>query len=234
MRFVSLSSDHETHTSANRFRSIEPVGHNMMKQIVMHVSTEGHLMAEIISPPTINWITDWNEAVAKARSGKKPILIDVYQDDCGGCVRLEQETLAARTVREQIADRFVPVKLHLFRDRAVTRSWGVFWTPTVLFGDRSGKIRYTSINYLPADDFLDVMDIGEAMVAMRWRDYEMSIFRLRDVEERHPDGSMTAEAIYWRGMAEYFRDGNNPATAKRVWADIRERFPDSIWAKRQP
>jgi hypothetical protein len=45
---------------------------------------------------------------------------------------------------------------------------------------------------------------------------------------------MTAEAIYWRGMATYFREGKAPASAKGVWQEILDRFPDSIWAKRQP
>lgn len=183
---------------------------------------------------TITWLTNWEEAARQARAARKPMLIDVYQDNCGGCVRLEEETLADPAVREQIARRFIPVRLHLLKDRSITREWQVFWTPTVLFGDRSGKIRYSSINYLPAAEFLDVMDIGEAVTAMRWREYETAISRLTDVEMRHPEGPLTAEAMYWRGMAEYFRDGHNPVSAKRVWAGIVEHFPDSIWARRQP
>lgn len=182
----------------------------------------------------ITWLTDWTDVTRQARTSRKPIIIDVYQDNCGGCVRLEEETLADSTVREQIAERFIPVRMHLFKDRAIAREWQIFWTPTVLFADRSGKVRYSSINYLPVAEFLDVMDIGEAVIAMRWQDYGTSIARLKDVEARHPEGAMTAEAIYWRGMAEYFRDGRQSASAKAVWAEIRERFPNSIWAKRQP
>jgi len=187
-----------------------------------------------ITAPAITWLTDWETAIDEARKTKKPIIIDVYQDDCGGCIRLEEETLADPAVVAEIERRFIPVKLHLFNDRAVTRPWQVFWTPTVLFADRSGKIRYTSVNYLPVPEFLDIMDIGEALVAMRWREYDASIALLQAVEERHPEGPLTAEAMYWRGMAEYFKEGNNPAASKRVWGAIQERFPDSIWAKRQP
>ena len=182
----------------------------------------------------ITWLTNWAVATKQARASRKPIIIDVYKDDCGGCIRLEEETLADPAVREQIAERFIPVKLHLVNDRAITRDWQIIWTPTVLIADRSGKIRYSSINYLPAAEFLDVMDIGEAVTAMRWQEYETSIARLKDIEERHPEGPLTAEAIYWRGMAEYFRDGHRSTSAKAVWAEIQERFPDSIWAKRQP
>ena len=183
---------------------------------------------------TIAWVTDWEEAKTESRAQKRPILVDVYQDNCSGCDRLANETFTDQAVQDAITSRFIPVKLHLFHDRAVVREWGLFWTPTVLFADRTGKIRYESINYVPAKVMLDVMDIGEARVAMRWKEMDVAIARLLDVEQRHPEGPMTAEAIYWRGMAEYFRDGNHPATAKRVWAAITERFPDSIWAHRQP
>lgn len=187
-----------------------------------------------MSTESINWISDWDEAKTRSRAERKPILIDVYQDNCGGCERLMNETFTDPDVTEEVNDRFIPLTLHMFQDRAVVRDWGLFWTPTILFADRTGRIRYESVNYVPADVMLDVLDIGEARVSMRWREFDNAIERLRDVEERHPDGPMTAEAIYWRGMAEYFRDGSKPETAKRVWAEITDRFPKSVWAARQP
>jgi thioredoxin-related protein len=183
---------------------------------------------------SINWITDWEDAKVRARAARKPILIDVYQDDCGGCERLNNETFIDPAVMTAVNERFIPLSLHMFHDRAIVRDWGLFWTPTVLFADRTGRIRYESVNYVPAHIMLDILDIGEARVAMRWKEMDTAVQRLRDVEKRHPDGPMTAEAIYWRGMAEYFRNGSQPATAKRVWAEITERFPGSIWAARQP
>jgi hypothetical protein len=137
-------------------------------------------------------------------------------------------------VQTAIAERFIPLRLDLIRDRQWTRPFQVFWTPTILIGDRSGKIRYTSVNFLPPDEFLDILDIGEALVAMRWRDYDTSIARLRAVDERRPDGPLTAEAIYWLGITEYFRQERSPAASHAVWDGLVERFPGSIWAKRVP
>jgi hypothetical protein len=135
-------------------------------------------------------------------------------------------------VQAAVADRFVSVRLHLIEDRAWTRAFPVFWTPTILIGDRSGKIRYTSVDYLPPDEFLDILDIGEALVAMRWRAYDISIARLLAVEERRPAGPLTAEAIYWLGITEYFHQGRSSTAASAVWRRLLERFPDSIWARR--
>lgn len=182
----------------------------------------------------IQWFHDREEAFAEARRLRRPILIDVYQDDCGGCVKLDEVTFVDDAVAADIEERFVPLKLELFGDREFTRQHQVFWTPTILIADHSGKVRYTSVNYLPPAEFRDVLDIGEGMVAMRWKEYDRSIARFRAVEERRPDGPLTAEAIYWRGMTTYFRDGKAPAVAKEIWAEITERFPESIWALRQP
>jgi hypothetical protein len=162
------------------------------------------------------------------------MLIDVYKDNCGGCERLDADTFSDLVIAREISERFIPLKLHLHNDRKVVRDWGLFWTPTVLFADRSGKLRYESVNFLPPEQFIDILDIGEARVAMRWREFEKAIRLLEDVEARHPDGPLTAEAMYWRGMAEYFLEGSNPAASKRVWAELSAAFPDSIWAKRQP
>lgn len=137
-------------------------------------------------------------------------------------------------VQAAISERFIPLRLHLIEDRQWTRLFQVFWTPTILIGDRSGKIRYTSVNFLPPEEFLDILDIGEALVAMRWREYDTSIARLMAVDERRPDGPLTAEALYWLGITEYFRQGRSPAASNAVWDGLVERFPDSIWSKRVP
>ena len=137
-------------------------------------------------------------------------------------------------IEAAISERFIPLKLHLIDDRQQTRPFQVFWTPTILVGDRSGKVRYRSVNYLPPEEFLDILDIGEALVAMRWRDYDTSIQRLLDVEDRHPIGPLTPEAMYWRGITAYFQERRSSKAADAVWNQIIERFPDSIWAKRIP
>ena len=183
---------------------------------------------------SINWLTDFDEAVGQARTQRRPILVDVYQDDCGGCEKLVDVTFADERVAEAIATRFVPVQLDLRRNSAFARQWQVFWTPTILFADRSGKVRHQSPNFLPPDTFLDVLDIGEALVGMRWKEYEGAISLLNEVNRRSPDGPVTPEALYWRGIAAYFRDGSSSTSAHREWQELLNRFPESIWALRIP
>jgi len=183
---------------------------------------------------TVDWMHDLAEASVRARKERKPILIDVYQDDCGGCDKLDDVTFSDPTVAQAIAARFVPLKLDLLQDREFTRQHQVFWTPSILIADHSAKVRYTSVNYLPPAEFLDILDIGEGLAAMRWKGYDKAIGLFTEVRDRAPHGPLTPEAIYWRGIAAYFRDGKSSDSANTEWAELLERFPDSIWAKRIP
>ena len=137
------------------------------------------------------------------------------------------------TVRQAVVDRFVPLRLDLFADRDVVRPLNVLWTPTLLVADRRGVVHYRSVNFLPPADFLDVLDIGEASARLRWAEYDRAIALLDAVTVRHPDGPLAPEAIYWRGIATYLKTHSTP-DMYAVWAEIQERFPDSIWARRIP
>jgi thiol:disulfide interchange protein len=121
------------------------------------------------TPSAVEWLHDWGEAMVRARAERKPVLVDVYQDDCYGCDKLDAVTFSDKRVIHAIRTRFIPLKLDLHQDREFTREQQVFWTPTILFADRSGRVRYTSPNYLPPDEFLDLLDIAEALVLMRCR-----------------------------------------------------------------
>lgn len=136
-------------------------------------------------------------------------------------------------VGEAIRQRFVPLRLDLFQDRAAVRPLNVLWTPTLMVADRRGTVHYRSINFLPPTDFLDMLDIGEANARLRWAEYDRAMALLADVTARNPDGPLAPEAIYWRGVAVYLKTHDNDQMYA-IWQEILDRFPASIWAKRIP
>jgi TolA-binding protein len=84
---------------------------------------------------------------------------------------------------------------------------------------------------LPADLFLDLLDLGEGHVALHWARFRDAIALFQRVAARQPSSAWAAEAIYWWGVAVYL------ATRSReqldgVWEHLRVRFPESIWAAR--
>ena len=132
-----------------------------------------------------------------------------------------------------VTERFIPLRLDLFRDRAVVRPLDVIWTPTLLFADRRGTVHYRSLNFLPPADFLDLLDIGEAETRLRWAEYDRAISLLGSVTERNPNGPFAPEAIYRRGIATYLKSHSNDEMYA-IWDEIREQFSESIWARRIP
>ena len=136
-------------------------------------------------------------------------------------------------VSAAVTERFVPLRLDLFGDRAVVRPLNVIWTPTLLFADRRGVVHYRSLNYLPPADFLDLLDIAEASVRLRWGEYDRAIALLAAVTERNPDAPFAPEALYRRGIAVYLKSRSNDEMYA-VWQQLLDRFPDSIWARRVP
>ena len=128
-----------------------------------------------------------------------------------------------------VADQAIEEALQLvdlIEDRQWTRPFQVFWTPTILIGDRSGKIRYTSVNFLPPEEFLDILDIGEALVAMRWREYDTSIARLGDVDERRPVRVESHDAGHDRPRV---CAGRSHRRAEDGVEDVVERLAGRTW-----
>jgi hypothetical protein len=137
-------------------------------------------------------------------------------------------------VANEIAERFVPLKLHLFESpREIVRPLNVIWTPTILFADRKLVVHYRSLNFLPPNHFLTLLDIGEAEIDLRWSRTQHAIDLLARAYERDPQGPFAAEALYRRGIATYLLTHSNPEMYA-IWDELRERFPESIWAWRVP
>lgn len=113
------------------------------------------------------------------------------------------------------------------------RPLNVIWTPTILFADRRLAVHYRSLNFLPPREFLTLLDIGEAEVALRWSQTQRAIDLLRTAWQENPAGPLAAEALYRLGIATYLLTRSNAAMYE-VWDQLRDRFPDSIWARRIP
>ena len=135
-------------------------------------------------------------------------------------------------VAEAVAERFVALRLNQKDPRV--RDLKIVWVPTVLILDRRAVEHYRSVNAVPPAEFLDILDLGEALARMREAGYARSVALLESALGRRPDGPLHPELLFWLGVARYFRGGRDGEARDGVWANLTARYAGSIWALRVP
>ncbi|MCP3979209.1 MAG: thioredoxin fold domain-containing protein [bacterium] len=113
-----------------------------MRQIVL-VSTA--LLALAIALPTaaaesgeVPWITDISGAIADARDGNMPVMVDVWAIWCKPCLELDETTYRDAEVVD-VSRRFVPLKVDADVHENFIERYAVDAYPTILFLDGEGR-----------------------------------------------------------------------------------------------
>ena len=109
--------------------------------------------------------------------------------------------------------------------------YGVQWTPTVLVLDPEGVERHRVEGFLPVDEFLPQIALGQAKVAFARQDFGAAEQRFREIVKRHPSSESAAEALYWAGVSRYKGTGEAKALGETARA-FTEQYKDSVWAKK--
>ena len=135
-------------------------------------------------------------------------------------------------VRAAVAARFVALELDQ-KDPHV-RELNLIWLPTLYFADHRGVVHYRNVNSVPPEDFLDVLDLGEAHARLKQAAADVAERLLRAALARRADGPLHPELLYWHGIAAYFKGGHDHAARDAAWETLRDRYPGSIWAHRIP
>ncbi len=109
----------------------------------------------------VDWKRDYDDALKLAKSEKKMVMIDVYTDWCGWCKKLDKDVYSDKKVQEKLAKSFISVKINPEKNSAnkkVAQQFGVRGFPNIIFVDGDGKKVNGIGGYVPADDFLKVLD----------------------------------------------------------------------------
>lgn len=109
----------------------------------------GGVAAEQASPSGdaaggIDWMDDYDSAVARARQEGRPLMVDIGAEYCSACKRLD-ETVFSRTDVTAAAQAFVPVRVDGEARRDLVADFQVTGYPTVVFlapdGNELGRVR---------------------------------------------------------------------------------------------
>lgn len=99
----------------------------------------------------------FDEALARARTEKRLLLVDVYTDWCGWCKKLDREVFADGRVGEA-AKGLVAVKVNAEKGgEEIARRYRVRGYPTVLFLDGEGKVVERVDGFVDAGEMVKIV-----------------------------------------------------------------------------
>src|SRR3972149_5806376 len=111
------------------------------------------------------------------------------------------------------------------------KHFDIVLTPSLLIHDSEGKEHYRIVGYVPTDDLLAHLKFGKGKLFFNRHHYAEAISQFKAVIEQHPDAGVTPEAIFFLGVAEYFKTHDAKAL-RRVYDTLTSRYPQSEWARR--
>jgi thiol:disulfide interchange protein len=107
----------------------------------------------------LQWETDWDTALARARTEDKVVLVNFYADWCIWCKRLDSTTLKDADVSRLLASRCVPLKLEIDGGgRLRARELRVDAPPTTIFIDPDDGEIGRILGYSPPTAFLGQLE----------------------------------------------------------------------------
>jgi hypothetical protein len=136
-------------------------------------------------------------------------------------------------VARALSERFVPVRIEIQQQPQLAQKFDPFWTPALRFADWRGTVFYRAEGYYPPQLFLALLDIGEAQVRLRRTQADAAATILQRALDRDPHGALAPEVAYWHAVARY-RATNDGTILHDEWDRLKERYPDSLWAKKIP
>ena len=108
---------------------------------------------------TVNWLSDWDEALSEAQSQNKPILINFYTDLCPACRKMDQTTFTDDELGAFLNSNFICLRSNAGKSTLYTR-YGISAVPTMIFTEPDGYEKQYEIarivGYVNASEFYQI------------------------------------------------------------------------------
>ena len=103
------------------------------------------------------------QAVDRARTEKRPILIDVYSPRKFLCTKMEMNVYSRKDVADAVEAAFIPLRLNpesSKRSKAYLAKYGITEVPTTLFINEKGEEIGRVQGYADPEEFLDELTLA--------------------------------------------------------------------------
>jgi thioredoxin-related protein len=174
-------------------------------------------------PTAINFITDYDSALAAGQEKGQKVLIDFYAPWCQWCKRLDTVTYTDSSVIA-LSRSIVFAKIDAEKDTLTARKYGVSAFPMIVLMDNDGTEIDRIGGYLPPDEFLKTVkdylqDIGTLSDYLRMADTNATIEVNYILAEKYDNRSEYDEArSYYEKVIAADPDKKDTLTAQAMLA----------------
>jgi uncharacterized protein YyaL (SSP411 family) len=103
----------------------------------------------------MNWLTDFDDGLYKAKVENKVMLIYFYAEWCGWCTKLVQETLDNQKIALFLNEQFVCLKSDIDQNPSLAENYQNQIVPTTVFISSNREELGRIEGYLPPEQFLE-------------------------------------------------------------------------------
>jgi hypothetical protein len=136
-------------------------------------------------------------------------------------------------VKSYLESEFIPLKSQCFWEQRteLMKRFEVAWTPTLLVLDATGKEHHRVVGFVPTDDFLAHLKLGKGKHYFDRFRFDVAGEAFREVIEQHPSSGSVPEAIFFQGVAGYWKT-HDPKALRQAFDTLSAKHNQSEWARR--
>ena len=100
------------------------------------------------------WQADYESALKEAAAADKPLLLELYMDNCSHCARLHKETLVDDQVMSEINAKFIPVRIEGRGRMDLVKKFDVKGAPTTLILSPQEQEKHRFVGFQTPTEYL--------------------------------------------------------------------------------
>jgi len=114
--------------------------------------------APALAADQIPWAADFQTACGMAAEQHRLVLLHFYNDNCGPCVRVEQNVFSRPQVAETVAQNYLAVKVHAGKTPQLANRYRVQQWPTDVVVTPSGLEVFRTVSPQQPDDYIAMLN----------------------------------------------------------------------------